>query len=393
MALQLGKLYSCVKEKCSDDEIELIAGKKGLNKVVRWMHMVEGVEISHFLEGNEVAFTTGIALKSDNELFELVRDAYSRGASGIVINLGPYIKSIPQQIIEFCDKNSMPLFQMPWQAHMAHVMKFFAEEITLSEKRSLELVSAVKNAIRFPTSYDLYVPSLEHYGYPPDWRYCIAVCQCTAKNGGNVDEGTLEKILDSMENRMSIEVQNAIVFRMEDQIIMLFGNTDDERIETAIRNIITALPSNLREAANLYIGIGRNTKKVECIHKTYSIACKAVHLQKNRNHEGDAVSYRNMGAQQVIMLLDEPEIMQEFYEDTIEPLVKYDELNHTDLVGFLRAYFNYGGRVKETAEGMFLHRNSINYKLRKIEEILHCDFADINAKFRILLAIEFMDLM
>ena len=192
---------------------------------------------------------------------------------------------------------------------------------------------------------------------------------------------------------MSAEIQNAIVFRMEDQIIMFFGNTDDERIETSVSNVINALPSELHNTANLYIGIGRNTKNVQCIHKTYSIAVKAMQIQKNRDCEGTAIAYRRMGAQQILLLLDEPEIMHEFYVEAIEPLVKYDELNHTDLVGFLKAYFKYGGRVKETADGLFLHRNSINYKLRKIEEILHCDFADINAKFRILLAVEIMDLM
>ncbi|MGN0473781.1 MAG: PucR family transcriptional regulator [Acutalibacteraceae bacterium] len=393
MALQLGKLYSRVKEKCNDDEIELIAGEKGLDKVVRWMHMVEGVEIARFLEGDEVAFTTGIALKSDDELFELVREAYVRGASGIVINLGPYIRNIPQQIINFCNENSMPLFRMPWQAHMAHIMKFFAEEITMAEKRSLELISAVKNAINFSASYDLYVPTLEHYGYLPEWKYCIAVCECTTKTGGEVEQNLLENLMNGMEALMAMEIQNTVVFRIENQIVTLFCNTEDEHIETAINHVINALSPSLRETVNIYIGIGRNTKNVQCIHKTYSIAAKAAHLQKKREIEGKAAAYRSMGAQQLLLLLDEPEIMHEFYEETLEPLVKYDELNHTDLVGFMRSYFTYGGRVKETAEGMFLHRNSINYKLRKIEEILHCDFSDINAKLRILIAIEIMDLM
>lgn len=393
MALPLGKLYSRVKEKCSDDEIELIAGEKGLDKLVRWMHMVEGVEISHFLEGNEVAFTTGIALKSDEELFELVRDAYSRGASGIVINLGPYIKSIPQQIIDFCNENSMPLFRMPWQAHMAHVMKFFAEEITLSDKRNLELVSAVKNAIHFSGNYDLYIPALEHYGYRIEWSYCIAVCECTAKDGGEPDESTLENLKNAIENRMAMVMQSAIVFRTENRIIIFFGNTDEERVEASVNSVINSLPFELHQSVNLYIGIGRNTKSMRCIHKTFSIASKAAHLQKKRSQEGKAVSYHNLGVSRLFLTMDDTEIMREFYAEILEPLVKYDELNHTDFVGFLKSYFFYGGRVRETAEGMYLHRNSINYKLRKIEEILHCDFSDINAKAELLIALKLMELL
>ncbi len=393
MALQLGKLYTRVKEKCSDDEIELIAGKEGLDNVVRWMHMVESVEISNFLEGNEVAFTTGIALKSDEELFELVRAAHSRGASGMVINIGPYIKSIPQQIIDFCNQNTMPLFQMPWQAHMAHTMKFFAEEITMSDKRNMELVSAVKNAINFSTNYDLYVPALEHYGYRTEWAYCTAVCECTSKQGENIADFAMEKIKNAIENRMALEIQSAIVFRIEDQIVMLFGNIDEDRINAAVTKAINSLSTNIRQSTNIYIGMGRNTKGIHCIHKTYRIASRAAHLQKNRAIEGEAISYSKMGVQRLLLTMDDTEIMQEFCEEVLTPLIKYDELNHTDLVGFLKAYFTYGGRVRDTAEGMYLHRNSINYKLRKIEEILHCDFADVNMKFKILLAIELKDLL
>lgn len=392
MALQIGKLYSRVREKCND-EIELIAGRDGLGNLVRWMHMVEGVEISHFLEGNEVAFTTGIALKSDDELFELVSVAYQRGASGIVINVGPYIKQIPQQIMDFCNENSMPLFMMPWHAHMAHVMKFFAEEITLSDKRNMELISAVKNAVFFSGNYDLYVPALERYGYRIEWSYCIAVCECTDKHGDDVEESVLEQLKNAIENSIAMVMQSAVVFRIDSQIIMFFGNTDEEKIEKAVDDVLEALPDELSSVLNIYTGVGRNTKGMRCIYKAFDIAKKIAMLQRKRQESNKAASYSKLGVSRLFLTMDDPELMQEFYVQMLEPLVKYDEVNNTDFVGFLKAYFKYGGRVRETAEGMYLHRNSINYKLRKIEEILDCDFGDINEKAQLLIALKLMELL
>lgn len=392
MALQLGKLYSRVKEKCND-EIDLIAGKDGLGNLVRWMHMVEGVEISHFLEGNEVAFTTGIALKSDSELFELVKDAYQRGASGIVINIGPYIKQIPQEILDFCDENSMPLFMMPWHAHMAHVMKFFAEEITLSDKRNMELVSAVRNAIFFSGNYDLYVPALERYGYRIEWPYCITVCDCTDKNGADTDEQVTERLKNAIENSMAMVMQGAVVLRIDSRIIIFFGNTDEEKIEKAVEDVINVLPDELSSAVDMYIGTGRNICGMRCVSKAFGIAEKVAALQKKRGISGKAASYRDLGLSRLFLTMEDTEIMREFYAEVLEPLVKYDEVNNTDFVGFLKAYFTHGGSVRETAEGMYLHRNSINYKLRKIEEILGCNFGDINAKAQLLIALKLMELL
>ena len=41
-------------------QMELVAGKGGINNTVRWVHMVEDREVPDFLHGNELIFTTGI---------------------------------------------------------------------------------------------------------------------------------------------------------------------------------------------------------------------------------------------------------------------------------------------------------------------------------------------
>jgi hypothetical protein len=68
-------------------QLKLLAGENGLDNVVTWVHMVEGEEISRFLEGGEVAFTTGIALSGVEELIGLVKNHPQNGASGLVIQL------------------------------------------------------------------------------------------------------------------------------------------------------------------------------------------------------------------------------------------------------------------------------------------------------------------
>ena len=392
MALQLKILYNLVKEKCSD-KIELIAGQNGLDNTVRWINIVEGVEMSHFLEGNEITFTTGIALKDENELYKLVQAAYIHDVSGIVINVGSYISNIPQNVINFCDEKSLPLFKLPWQARISYVMKFFAEELTNSDKRSIELASAVKNAIYFSNNYDLYVPTMERYGYDTEGAYCIAVCECTDKNGEVLAINELEDIKINIENTITKLMPNVIIFCEKHKIVIAFSNTEERRIQEIVDSAVRTLPRSLREKINIFIGIGKNTNNIRCISKTFNIASRVAKLQRKRMAEGETTSYHNLGISQLFLSMDDMEIMREFYEKKLEPLVKYDEENNTDLLGFLQVYFSYGGRVGETASKLYLHRNSINYKLRKIEEILNCDFNDINSKAELLIAVKLMEIL
>ena len=60
-------------EQVKDYGMELIAGRNGLGRPVRWVHMVENQEIANFLEGQEIAFATGIGLQTQEDLCGLVK--------------------------------------------------------------------------------------------------------------------------------------------------------------------------------------------------------------------------------------------------------------------------------------------------------------------------------
>lgn len=391
MALHLRALYNCVKAKCND-EIELIAGEDGLDKAVQCINVAEGIEDSNLSKENEVAFITGIALKNESDLLNLVKYIFACGESGIVINVGTYIKEICPEIIDFCNEKLLPLFRVQMQTGTARIMKMFSEKLMMLDRQNMELTSAVKNALYSPNNYDLYVPTLERYNYDSEWLYDIVVCECTDKNGDDAKNDDIESIKIFIENFMLTLDQNVIVFTTKNQIIMFFGNIDEKIVENIIDSMIGVLPDHIKENFNIYIGIGKNIKGMHCINKSFIIADKIAKMQRKKMAASESESYYNLGILRLFLDIEDEEIMREFYTDVLGPLVKYDEINRTDFVGFLKAYFVYGCHVRETAKGMYLHRNSINYKLRRIEEILNCEFSDINTKAQILIALKLMDI-
>ena len=89
MAVPLVQLLATVP----DQEIRVAAGVNGLQNPIRWVHMVEGVEISSFLEGGELAFITGIALNEDCTLERLIHQIQLHGA-GVYAGTGRVTKSV-----------------------------------------------------------------------------------------------------------------------------------------------------------------------------------------------------------------------------------------------------------------------------------------------------------
>ena len=54
------------------------------------------------------------------------------------------------------------------------------------------------------------------------------------------------------------------------------------------------------------------------------------------------------------------------FGELVRPLVEQDLARRSDLVRTLLAYFAAGGNAREAAERMFLHRNSMLYRLERI---------------------------
>lgn len=391
MAVILNNLYNRLKS-IDGQQIRLITGEKGLNNVVKWVHIVEVHELTSFLEGNELIFTTGIAIKSEDDLAELVEKIFESDASGLVINVGPYIEKIPQRVIEFCGKRDFPLFEVPWQVYLGKTMKLCAEEISRAEQRNMEIAAAIQNAIFNADNYNLYIPILEKYGFEQEWHYCITLVEYCCEMEDNINE-LVEKICTGIEMGLTFYSVHAKAFSLGNHIIILFVNQQESQIYEIAENIKNRCIDTGRTDIDVYIGIGRNTKSVRCISKSYRIARKVVELQKKKHRPKEVMSYRNMGLSKILLAMEDTEIMKEYYSDVLEPLVRFDMLNNTDFTDFLNVYFECGSSVKLTAERLFLHRNTVNYKLGKIQDILGCDLSDFNTKAELLIALRLKEIV
>ena len=391
MVVFLANLYNKIKG-IDGQQIDLIAGEKGLNNVVRWVHIVEINELTSFLEGNELIFTTGMAIKNNRDLMELVKEIFASKASGLVINVGPYIESIPEEVIEFCNERDFPLFQVPWQVYLGKTMKICAEEINKADQSSMEIAVAIQNSFFNPDNHNLYIPILEKYGFQQEWPYCVALAEYISDNDEDIND-FIEKICKNIEDSLTFYSVQVKVFSMGNQIVILFVNQSDSNVYEIMEHIKQRCIAHGRNDIKAYIGIGRNTNSVRCIYKSYKIAHKVVELQKKKHKYNEVMFYRSMGFSKIFLAMEDTEIMHEYYSDVLEPLVRYDSLNNTDFIEFLNIYFECGSSVKITSERLFLHRNTVNYKLSKIQDILGCDLSDFNIKTELLIALKLKEML
>jgi len=73
------------------------------------------------------------------------------------------------------------------------------------------------------------------------------------------------------------------------------------------------------------------------------------------------------------VLASHPEEVRSFYEDTVAPLVRYDDQYRTDLAGTLEAYLGQNCNMNSTAAAIYAHRHTVAYRLERVKELTDLD--------------------
>ncbi|MBY5164358.1 PucR family transcriptional regulator [Salsipaludibacter albus] len=91
----------------------LVAGRGGLDRAVRWVHVSELPRVGHLLHGGELVLTTGLGLGEEVELLhEWVEQLADAEASGVVLELGARFPRTPTALRTAAEAHQLPLVEL-----------------------------------------------------------------------------------------------------------------------------------------------------------------------------------------------------------------------------------------------------------------------------------------
>jgi hypothetical protein len=73
------------------------------------------------------------------------------------------------------------------------------------------------------------------------------------------------------------------------------------------------------------------------------------------------------------VLASHPQEVRSFYDDTVAPLVAYDEQYSTDLLGTLSSYLDNNCNMAATASAIHAHRHTVGYRLERVRDLTGLD--------------------
>ena len=151
------------------------------------------------------------------------------------------------------------------------------------------------------------------------------------------------------------------------------GGTDIREIEKLARSIADTLGTEFY--AKVAIGIGTAVDNIKDLARSYKEAQTAIEVGKVFDTEKYIVNYENLGIGRLIYQL--PTTLCEMFLQEVFKYGSLESLDHETLMT-IQCFFENNLNVSETSRKLFVHRNTLVYRLEKIRKLTGLDLREFD---------------
>ncbi|MPM38846.1 hypothetical protein SDC9_85476 [bioreactor metagenome] len=124
------------------------------------------------------------------------------------------------------------------------------------------------------------------------------------------------------------------------------------------------------KANNIKAGISRNMRGLTCLHEQFRQALSARKAGIRLNRADALFEYEQYALYCLFMKAPSHIDLSDFCSPALLRLITYDRENNTEYVKTLYTFLNHNGNYTSSADALFIHRTSLIYRMKKMEETL-----------------------
>jgi PucR family transcriptional regulator, purine catabolism regulatory protein len=116
-------------------------------------------------------------------------------------------------------------------------------------------------------------------------------------------------------------------------------------------------------------------------------------LQVCRVEGRSQADFESLGTYRLLLTLQEPDALRAFADSVLAPMDRYDQEHGGELLASLRAFLDHNARWESAAAELFVHRHTLRYRMRKVEELTGRDISAPHDRMEFWLALRARELL
>ena len=180
---------------------------------------------------------------------------------------------------------------------------------------------------------------------------------------------------DIIQNMFPDKNKDYVISIGEQDVVLISelktNSCDMREMEKVARQIVDTLSTEF--FAKVSVGIGTAVSNIKDLANSYKEAQIAIEVGKVFDTEKNIVSYENLGIGRLIYQL--PTTLCEMFMQEVFKKGSLESLDHETLMT-IQSFFENNLNVSETARKLFVHRNTLVYRLEKIRKLTGLDLRE-----------------
>lgn len=367
------------------DGVQLVAGEKGLSRMVSWTYMVQTKPYAARMNQGNFALLVVDYLRFDfEEAARAMEELNRHGISGLAISVLDDREPIPQSMIQRADELELPLFYIRWEgASFVDITQSIGNLIVQSGYQNKRIGDYLYNLLFGYDINEKYAEKISgQFGLDFSKLYRVGIIVIDRKYGVNLeqDEHNYEFYSDCLNYEVNNMEDRPMFMRFLNKFVLLFEAREDKKIEHELERMLRAIDSRPQ-----FKGLIKSTCILGAAYHdprnfglSYQEAKELIPkkdiLPNPKNKK--VLSASSMGIYKYMFNSGNQEEILNYCNETLRKLEEYDHANGTALQETLLSYYINGFNAGKTAEALFIHRNSLQYRMNKIEELLEIGLDD-----------------
>ncbi len=357
-------------------ELRLLAGEGGLAHPVTSVHSIDNILSSAFIDQGELVIIVSNSISQQNALLEIIQASYKAKASGILYNLDEEGTLPSKDCLDFCNAHDFPLFVFPWRQSVGRVNFQIVEAIIRhnrnhASKKYWEKVLGGENI-------DEGI-----YGYPHGLSEVRRV-QVGRIQIRKTDQW--QKSLIQLENFVASVPKNRIYFfdkEDENVLIFVFLDTSPDKVYKFMDECLSFCRSRHIQV-NIALSSGRNG--ISSLQKAYKEALYAQIMEADSKEKWSMIQGQELEFFNLLFEIQRDQ-KEDYVRKILNSIQEYDRIKGTDLFAFLVSWLNHNCNAQDTAAAQYVHVNTVNYRLKKISDLLDGKELDIHKIVQLYIAV------
>ncbi len=160
--------------------------------------------------------------------------------------------------------------------------------------------------------------------------------------------------------------------------ILIVSGLDADGFSEVLEKVVSGF--HKRAESSVAVGIGNPYESPKDIPKSYTQALKAIRLGTTLSPDENFYDYTSFASYDLLSCLAQCPTCGLYGREQVETVRVYDSMHGQNLLKTLEAYLDWYGSRKKAASVLKIHPNTLDYRVKKISELIKMDLNDPSAR-------------